>query len=1774
MQAGRAGRLSERRWPAPRACPDRRRSSILLAKSPVISRGSCLRQSTQLLASHAGNYPPLQQQDDAMVPSSTVQGANCAAQRSSGQVGWDFASPTDADGRLVSWSAAESTPGVAMPRGVHGPRGTYFSGWPAYNFADDRQRARLGSQCLDTADRVREQVTDNVDELRRPRGAQPPTQQARGAWCYEEPRDDSHTVEQQCPFAQVALGSVSGIRSACVQATVPLDTPPNMKKLHPFTEIALCLVGRADNWMQTAASASFADQHSVRHCAKTIHIYTDGSARGGSVGWGFLILLENIVSDYYLLGATGGQVIADGSDERWCGELAPDSYTAEITAIVWALAWCVAEAGSTPVHFHIDNISAKDAAAGKVTAKAATKLTSWAYAMTTIVSAKSPVHWFHVKGHSGHPWNEYADVLALAGASWTDDPRKFPLAGLARQEPHLRQLQIEYAIGAYDNAGMPVIVDGTFSVEPSDPPRLPPAPKEATLPRQLPRQKKNLVPLKVATMNVTTLHPDDVRKFGYAAAPRGLKLRRDLVEAGVVIAGIQEARTAGPQICSTDDFWIVSSGAVRGQLGCEIWVAKEVPSNTKKTHGVPRKALTIVEAAARFLWIAIRTTALTIDAVAIHGPTSSEPNHAIAKFWDDVAMKLRRKDPSIPLVVLADANGRMGSIESPALGTLDPDEEDTAGAGLRTLLEQQQLWAPSTCSATHIGQKATWQSPDGFRHRIDFVAVPQRWKRRVRASWADTDIDVPLARRDHFPVIVELSAEIMEGSDLQPRRPPIFERAALHDSSRVAGFVADVAKLDVPSWNVHASDHYQSIFGGLKELLKAHFPVARKKPRKEWVLERTWALMQTRSAWRHTREFQDRECRTQLLKVAFGAWRLPIPGEDAAPPMARALLQLARVHAVLAAAQQRSLTRSISKCVKEDKATHVATLAAQAEAAARNNDTKALYKYAGKLTRGAGGPPPTVILEDGLFAANPREAADRWQRFFAKKFAATPADFSDLWKENYERQADGHERLKRVGPDVTLLPSAADVLRMTRAGKRGRAHGEDGIPAEVWHAISPVITPHLQPLMWKIVLRFQEPVWWKGGAVVALHKSGAREACENHRGITIGDVMGKQFHTWLRRPLMPRLEEIASPGQCGGISSRGTDVCSHTVRAFFEWGKASRRSVGAMFADVVGAFDSVILQLLMQGNNEVPIFEVLRRCGMEPDQWQELLIQLEEASILAEAGLSHHHEALLEEAHAGAWASIEFCDQILRTSRGTKPGDPLGDVLFNFVAAAVMKYASAELADRGLSILLPETAIAAFGPSGPCVMADATYADDTVFFATDKAAGKCAQKLSAVAEVIYSAFRRFGLELNPKPGKTELLVALRGKGSKAAKEAWFGNGAPGQDAGAVRLRVVTRYRHMGGWTEASCGVGHEVRARAAIANATTKSLRPRVFRPPEISLATKTSLAGTLVHSRLLFNVAVWAHMNTDQNRLLRHAYVKAGRAAAALDNVDQVHTKDEHVLKVVGWRPLEQVVTLACARYFARLARVGPPHLLRLIDIAIEKGTAWTARMRMALLQLQAQDASMKDLPGLNSPSDWAAWVQHVRADLCRWASCVRRAFKVCGPSVTDANSVADLGDWPGPTSCEEAYLLTDFEDWPGPTFCEGLEPESEHLVGHDEDVPPVPPAPMAIDPSEFVCSLCSKRSITANRHGTHLYRCHGVKNALRRHIRGTDCINCHVDFRERDRLFAHLKKKPMCAAAHIEYADPLTLEESNAADAAALAALRSRTRDRQPPRPTAPIL
>ena len=114
---------------------------------------------------------------------------------------------------------------------------------------------------------------------------------------------------------------------------------------------------------------------------------------------------------------------------------------------------------------------------------------------------------------------------------------------------------------------------------------------------------------------------------------------------------------------------------------------------------------------------------------------------------------------SLPLVVLCDANARVGFVASLAVGDQAADFEDTAGAEFHAMLLEWDLCLPATLPGPHndpAKPSGTWCSRARW-HRIDFVAVPRNWLAGVKR--AEVEAAVALLGSgsfDHAMPIVEV----------------------------------------------------------------------------------------------------------------------------------------------------------------------------------------------------------------------------------------------------------------------------------------------------------------------------------------------------------------------------------------------------------------------------------------------------------------------------------------------------------------------------------------------------------------------------------------------------------------------------------------------------------------------------------------------------------------------------------------------------------------------------------------------------------------------------------------------------------------------------------------------------------------------------------------------------------------------------------------------------------------------------------------------------------
>ena len=95
-----------------------------------------------------------------------------------------------------------------------------------------------------------------------------------------------------------------------------------------------------------------------------------------------------------------------------------------------------------------------------------------------------------------------------------------------------------------------------------------------------------------------------------------------LEEAGVLLAGLQEARGRTDGVRAGARYHALRAAAEEGKGGVELWFAKGVPYATagEKEYYFAPDDLSVLAAGHRFLLVSVRAEAVKLDVLVLHGP--------------------------------------------------------------------------------------------------------------------------------------------------------------------------------------------------------------------------------------------------------------------------------------------------------------------------------------------------------------------------------------------------------------------------------------------------------------------------------------------------------------------------------------------------------------------------------------------------------------------------------------------------------------------------------------------------------------------------------------------------------------------------------------------------------------------------------------------------------------------------------------------------------------------------------------------------------------------------------------------------------------------------------------------------------------------------------------------------------------------------------------------------------------------------------------------------
>ena len=789
-------------------------------------------------------------------------------------------------------------------------------------------------------------------------------------------------------------------------------------------------------------------------------------------------------------------------------------------------------------------------------------------------------------------------------------------------------------------------------------------------------------------------------------------------------------------------------------------------------------------------------------------------------------------------------------------------------------------------------------------------------------------------------------------------------------------------------------------------------------------------------------------------------------------------------------------TAAIRAAVKRDRAAYLASLVEQLATADQRNP-KALYKAVRKAfptarsaRRSAFQPLPSVRLSNGNLAQTVEERQRRWVEYFSEQeagFIVTP--------EAYVQAFHAPEvEVFPSGPSFQLstVPTLQDLEQQMLRAKLHKACGPDGITAEIFRLSVPQIAKLLLPISLKASLGAREPTEWRGGCLLCLAKRAqAALDCKAFRSILMASVAGKVQHRILRERLMPSFSAYRQPLQAGQVPGIGVEAVAHVVRTYQLLAHQQRHKCAVTFYDVKAAFYQVVRQALLptaQGLTDESFLRLLHGLGV-PDG------AIPELSALSEASTEAHLTSQIADLFRGSWFRLDNTGSLVLTRKGTRPGDPLADLLFGFAFSAYLKSAELALAKAGYVTAVPQLAGANVWEQWEPVSSIGclAWADDYAHLQTAESQMDLHNRVVGATSILVTQASANGMQLSFAADKTAVLLC-----TACSREHRAGvlHDAQGRPVLVVRdaitqtdhyLQIVDSYRHLGTIAVANATPGPEIAFRAAQAKATLKPLRRRLFSAPDVPLSTRRTLLRALVLSKFVYSsCSIVLQAGVHRRAWCRH-YVALWRGLCRWNGVEQQPHAYTVLLRAAATSPL-LAVAQARASYLRRLLTHGPAELLHLLQVhwQLAPVRSWLGQFDLDVRVVEACVPEVRNLLGTTAPV--VRLLQVMQEEPNWWLGCIRQAIKTYA---------ADLKTW-----------------------------EAQHIPGSSRRCR----TPAEPKDSAFVCPQCQMAFPLRKHLAVHQARAHGRLSPSRHFVFQPFCFACHKWYHDLHRVQYHLKGNTQC--------------------------------------------
>ena len=190
----------------------------------------------------------------------------------------------------------------------------------------------------------------------------------------------------------------------------------------------------------------------------------------------------------------------------------------------------------------------------------------------------------------------------------------------------------------------------------------------------------------------------------------------------------------------------------------------------------------------------------------------------------------------------------------------------------------------------------------------------------------------------------------------------------------------------------------------------------------------------------------------------------------------------------------------------------------------------------------------------------------------------------------------------------------------------------------------------------------------------------------------MASVAGKVHHRILRDRLLKPFSQYRQPLQAGQVPGISVEAVAHVVRTYQLVAHQQRQKCAVTFYDVKAAFYQVVRQALLPtsgGLTDEGFLRLLHGLGVPGGAVPELAAHLRNLSALSEAQTESHLISQVADLFRGSWFRLDNAGPLVLTRKGTRPGDPLADLLFGFAFTAYLKSAEQALRRTGHHTTVP-----------------------------------------------------------------------------------------------------------------------------------------------------------------------------------------------------------------------------------------------------------------------------------------------------------------------------------------------------------------------------------------------------------------------------------------------------------------------------------------------------